>query len=104
LEEKVDRREWKADMSYGSLVLPFFAQLSAALFCKLVLSHSATEQEGRAEPAGTKGDSASHRMPKGKRVRVEESESGDRREKDLAEGRDDRLEERVVEERKKEPL
>ena len=32
------------------------------------MSHSATEQEGKATPAGRKGDSASHRMRKGRRV------------------------------------
>ena len=44
-----------------------FAPLPTALFCKIT-SHTATEQEGRAEPARMKGDSASHRMRKGRRV------------------------------------
>ena len=58
------------------------------------------EQEGRAESTGRKGDSASQRMWKGRRVGSKEADSGDRREKDLAEGRDDRIEEeRVVGER-----
>jgi hypothetical protein len=44
------------------------------------------EQEGRPEPTWRKGDSANHGM----RRSVDEAESGDRREKYLAEGRDDR--------------
>ena len=45
-----------------------FTQLPTALFSKHTRSHSATEQERRAEPTGRKGDSASHRMRKGGRV------------------------------------
>jgi hypothetical protein len=45
-----------------------FTQLPTALFCKITTSHTATAQEGRAEPARMKGDSASHRMRKGRRV------------------------------------
>jgi hypothetical protein len=53
------------------------------------------EREGRAEPAGRKGDSV---MRKG-RVRSKR-QNQETREKDLAEGRDDRIEEeRVVGER-----
>ena len=51
--------------------------MPAALFYKLAMSHSASEQEGRAEPAERKED-----IECGK---VGEAESGYRREKDLAE-------------------
>ena len=47
------------------------------------VSHSATEQEGRADPAGRKGDSAKHKLLK-EESRVEEAESGERLEKCLA--------------------
>ena len=55
-----------------------FAQLPAALFWKLAMSHSATEQEGRDEPAGRIRDSANHRMQKGRSVGSKKAESGRR--------------------------
>ena len=42
-----------------------FTQLPVALFCKLAMSHSAMEQEGRVEPARRKWDSASRGCRKG---------------------------------------
>ena len=50
--------------------LSIFAQLPAALFFKLAMSHSAMEQEGRAESARRKEYRASHSMGKEKRVRL----------------------------------
>jgi hypothetical protein len=45
------------------------------------MSHSATEEEVKAEPAGRKGDSVSHRMRKGRRVGMKRhnQETGGRR-------------------------
>ena len=59
-----------------------FAQLPAALFCKLAMSHSA--KEGRAEATGKKGDIVSHTMQKMEENRVEEAESEDRSERDIS--------------------
>jgi hypothetical protein len=45
------------------------------------MSHSATEQDGRADPARRKGDSASHRIRKRRRVvsKRQKHETGERR-------------------------
>ena len=71
------REERVKEVSFSSI----FTQLPASLFCKLAMSHSATDQEGRAEPAGRKGDSACHRMRLGLKRQNQETEGFNRRER-----------------------